>query len=174
MPREESFPIPRATSTTLDVMLERRIDDYWKIEGDRDLSDSWSGFTRFTVLDEKPPDWYTWSWGRLTKKPTTSRPDCLWPEIWKICQTQRNAKKNKSGLSKNQSSIILEKLRGIRFIDPTDAEFKETIKTRGKSWKFRWKQPRFARSGKERTRKLVAILMLRRQNVHASLKPTIL
>ena len=47
-PREESFPIPlryidvtRATSTTLDVMLERRMDDYWNIEGNRDLSDSW-------------------------------------------------------------------------------------------------------------------------------------
>ena len=43
VPREESFPIPlryidvtRATSTTLDVMLERRIDDYWHIEGNRD------------------------------------------------------------------------------------------------------------------------------------------
>ena len=53
MPREESFPIPlryidvtRATSTTLDVMLERRIDDYWNIEGNRDLSDSWTGRTR--------------------------------------------------------------------------------------------------------------------------------
>ena len=51
IPREESFPIPlryvdvtRATSTTLDVMLERRIDDYWNIEGDRDLLDSWPGF----------------------------------------------------------------------------------------------------------------------------------
>ena len=62
MPREESFPIPlryidvtRATSTTLDVMLERRIDDYWNVDGNRDLSDSWTGFTRFTILDEKPP-----------------------------------------------------------------------------------------------------------------------
>ena len=37
VPREESLPIPlryidvtRATSTNLDVMLQRRIDDYWK------------------------------------------------------------------------------------------------------------------------------------------------
>ena len=51
-PREESFPIPlkyidvtRTTRTNLDVMLERRIDDYWKIDGSRDLSDSWTGFT---------------------------------------------------------------------------------------------------------------------------------
>ena len=50
-PREDPFPIPlkyihvtRATSTTLDVMLERRIDDNRNIEVNRDLSDSWTGF----------------------------------------------------------------------------------------------------------------------------------
>ena len=75
VPREESFPLPlrhidvtRATSTTLDVMLECRIDDYWNIEGDRDQSDAWTGLTRFTILDEKPPDGFSWSRGRLTKK----------------------------------------------------------------------------------------------------------
>ena len=56
-PREESFPIPlkyidvsRTTHTNLNVMLERRIDDYWNIDGSRDLSDSWTGFTQFTQL----------------------------------------------------------------------------------------------------------------------------
>ena len=45
-PREESFPIPlkyidvsRTTHTNLDVKQERRIDDYWNIDGSRDLSD---------------------------------------------------------------------------------------------------------------------------------------
>ena len=41
--------VTRATSTTLDVMLERRIDDSWNIEGERDLSDAWTGFTQFTM-----------------------------------------------------------------------------------------------------------------------------
>ena len=43
MPREESFPIPlkyidvtRTTDTTLDVMLEKSIDDYWNVDGDRE------------------------------------------------------------------------------------------------------------------------------------------
>ena len=47
VPKEETFPIPlkyidvtRATCTTLDVLLERRIDDYWNLDGDRDLSDA--------------------------------------------------------------------------------------------------------------------------------------
>ena len=55
-PREESFPIPlkdidvsRTTQTNLDVMQERRIDDYWNVDGSRDLSGSWAGFTQFTL-----------------------------------------------------------------------------------------------------------------------------
>ena len=45
-PREESFPIPlkyidvaRTTHTNLDVKQEKRIDNYWNIDGSRDLSD---------------------------------------------------------------------------------------------------------------------------------------
>ena len=89
-PREESFPIPlkyidvsRTTHTNLDVMQESRIDDYWNIDGSRDLSDSWTGFTQFTLLSEKPPDGYMWSGERLTKRQATSRPDHLWPELWR-------------------------------------------------------------------------------------------
>ena len=62
-PREESFPIPlkyidvsRTTHTNLDVMQESCIDDYWNIDGSRDLSDYWTGFTQFTLLEEKSPD----------------------------------------------------------------------------------------------------------------------
>ena len=59
-PREESFTIPlkyinvtRTTHTNLDVKQEKGIDDYWNIDGSRDLSDPWTGFTQFTLLDEK-------------------------------------------------------------------------------------------------------------------------
>ena len=63
-------------------MQERRIDDYWNIDGSRDLSDSWTGFTQFTPVEEKPPDGYMWSGWRLTREQLTSRPDHLWPELW--------------------------------------------------------------------------------------------
>ena len=60
--REESFPIQlkyidvsRTTHTNLDVKQEKRIDDYWNIDGSRNLSDPWTGFTQFTLLDEKKP-----------------------------------------------------------------------------------------------------------------------
>ena len=88
--REESFTVPlkyidvsRTTCTNLDVKQEKRIDDYWIVDGSRDLSDPWTGFTQFTLLEEKPPEGYMWSGGRLTRKQQTSRPDHLWPEIWK-------------------------------------------------------------------------------------------
>ena len=89
-PREEPFPIPlkyidvsRTTHTNLVFKQEKRIDDYWNIDGSRDLSDPWTGFTQFTLLEEKPPDGYMWSRERLTRKQLTSRPDHLWPELWK-------------------------------------------------------------------------------------------
>ena len=110
VPREESFPITircihvaRTTSTTLDVMLGRRIEDHWNIEGDRDLSDLWTGFTRLTTLDEKPPDGYTWSGWRLTKKQTTSRPYYLWPEIWKDIRSSATKRKTKVGHRKSEA-----------------------------------------------------------------------
>ena len=67
-PREESFLIPlkyidvtRTTHTNLDVKQEKRIDDYWNIDGSRDSSDPWTGFTQFTLSEDKPPNVYLWS-----------------------------------------------------------------------------------------------------------------
>ena len=134
-PREESFPIPlkyidvsRTTHTNLDVKQEKRIDDYWNIDGSRDLSDSWTGFTQFTLLEEKPPDGYMWSGERLTRRQSTSRPDHLWPELW--IKMGRNAKlKEKQKWSDEKPKLDnARRLRGIYFIDPEDKEFKETIK----------------------------------------------
>ena len=64
-PREESFPIPqkyvdvtRTAHTNLDVLQETRIDDHWNVDVDRNLSDLWTGFTKFTLLNENPPKGY--------------------------------------------------------------------------------------------------------------------
>ena len=51
----------------MDVKQEKRIDDYWNIDGSRDLSDSWTGFTQFTLLEEKPQERYMW-WGEINEK----------------------------------------------------------------------------------------------------------
>ena len=52
----EFIDVTRATSTSLDVMLEKNIDDYWNVDGDRELSDTWTGFTRFILFNYRPPD----------------------------------------------------------------------------------------------------------------------
>ena len=52
----------------MDVKQEKRIDDFRNIDGSRDLSDYWTGFTQFILLEEKPPNGYMWSRERLTRK----------------------------------------------------------------------------------------------------------
>ena len=134
-PREESFPIPlkyldvtRTTHTNLDVKQEKRIDDYWNIDGSRDLSGPWTGFTQFTVLEEKAPDGHMWSGWRLTRKQLTSRPDHLWPEFWKSMGKHAKLKEKQKWSEEKLHLENARRLRGIYFIDHEDTEFKETIK----------------------------------------------
>ena len=62
VPKKETFPIPLkyidvtgSTHTDLDVAQEKKIDDYWNVDPRKQLSDSWRGLTKFTLLKEKPP-----------------------------------------------------------------------------------------------------------------------
>ena len=123
-PREESFPIPlksidvsRTTHTNLDVMQERRIDDYWNIDGSRDLSDYWTGFTQFCLLEEKPPYGFMWSGERLTRKQLTSRPDYLTPELWTKLGRNTQLKERQKWSHEKLHLENARKLRGDYFID---------------------------------------------------------
>ena len=51
---KKCIDVTRTTDTFLDVMLEKNIEDNWNVDGAHGV-----GFTRFTILDEKPPDGYT-------------------------------------------------------------------------------------------------------------------
>ena len=106
-PREESFPIPlkyidvtRSTHTTENDVQESRIDDCWNIDGSRDLSDSWIGFTQSTSLKEKPPGGYMWSGARSTRRQATSGPDQLRSE--KYVKQLEMTEKQQLGKLKNQ------------------------------------------------------------------------
>ena len=35
------------------MLQEKRIDDYWNVDSNRSLSDSWTGFSKFTLLKER-------------------------------------------------------------------------------------------------------------------------
>ena len=47
VPQEQTFPIPmkyidvtRTTHTSLDLLLEKHIDDFWNVDGERELSEA--------------------------------------------------------------------------------------------------------------------------------------
>ena len=109
-------------------MQKSRVDGYLDIDGSRELSDPWTAFTQFTLLDEKAPDGYMWSGGRLTRKQLTSRPDYLWPELWKSMGKHAKLKEKHKWSNEKIHLENARELRGIYFIDPEDKEFKETIK----------------------------------------------
>ena len=104
-PRGESFPIPvkyidvsRTTHTNLDVKQEKRIDDYWNSDGSRDLSDPWTGFTLFTLLEEKAVHGYMWPGGEIDEKTADIQARSFLfmarnlEDNWNECQAEGEAK----------------------------------------------------------------------------------
>ena len=70
--KEETLPIPlryidatRTTHTNLDVLQESH--GYWNIDASEILSEPWTGFTQFTILNETLLNGYMWSGRRLAK-----------------------------------------------------------------------------------------------------------
>ena len=131
VPKEESFPIPlkyvdvtRTSYTSLEVMLEKQIEDYWNVDGEKELSDAWTGFTRFVLLKERPPEGYTWSGGRLTRKQKTD----VWPDMWKHMSDAAKKKAKQKWAVEKPKLDNARQLRGIYFIEPNDEEFKLTVK----------------------------------------------
>ena len=124
--QEIHSPSSRGTSQT--VFWCRKNEDYWNADGDRELSDTWTGFTRFTVSSEKPPEGFLWSGERLTRKLTTSRPDKLWTDMWMHMSdaSKRNAKQ-KWAIEKPKLDNV-RKLRGIFFTERLDEDFKNIMK----------------------------------------------
>ena len=127
MQREESFPIPlryidvtRTTKTSLDVWLEKNIEDHWNVHGERELFDAWTGFTRFILFNERPLDGYTCSGGRLTRKQTTSRPDNVWPGMWKHVSDAAKSKAQQKWAVEKPKPDNARRLRGIFLIEPED------------------------------------------------------
>ena len=75
------------------------------------------------LLNERPPDGYTCSGDRLTRKQTTSRPDNV---CGNTCLMQQKAKRSKSGYRETKDRYARQ-IRGIFFLE-SDEEFKPTMK----------------------------------------------
>ena len=133
-PREESFPIPlkcidvtKTTDTSLDVLLEKASMTIGTLMEVVNCQIHRQVFTRFTLKSEKPPDGYTWSGKRLTRKQTTSRPDTLSPEMWKHMSDASKRKEEQKWAIEKPKLDNARRLRGIYFIDPGDKDFTDTM-----------------------------------------------
>ena len=61
-------------------------------------------------------------------KQLTSRPDYLWPELWKSVGKHAKLKEKQKWAEDKIHLDNARKMRGVYFINPEDTEFKETIK----------------------------------------------
>ena len=88
-----------------------------------------SNFTRqetsYTAITLNPESNFT---RRREESFPTSRPDFLWPELWKKLGRNAQLKERQKWSHEKPKLDNARKLRGIYFIDPEDKEFKETIK----------------------------------------------
>ena len=76
-----------------------------------------------------------WSGCKLTREQLTSRPDHLWPELWKSMGKHAKLKEKQKWSNEQLHLENARKLRGIYFIDLEDKEFKETIRNARKKLK---------------------------------------
>ena len=96
----------------------------WNIDGSRDVSDSWTGFTQFTLLGE------TSRRKCVVRGEINEKTADIQARSFMARTVGQNAKlKEKQKWSHEKPHLDnARQLQGIYFIDPEDKEFKETIK----------------------------------------------
>ena len=121
------FTTSPESHTHLDFKQERRIDDYWNIDGSRDLSDSWTDVTQSSLEVRNSHTDICVSGGSLTRRQATSRPDHLWPEHW-ITMGRSGKLLEKHKWSDEELKLDnARRLWGIYLHDLFKKELKETI-----------------------------------------------
>ena len=111
----EYIDVTRSTHTDLDVLQEKTIDDYWNVDSNRSLSDSWTGFSKFTLLKEKTLHKDTCGpegdWQKFTRRPN---PDYGQEVKTRIGNATQNREKTRIGkretgarqCSKNEKNLL--------------------------------------------------------------------
>ena len=83
---------------------------------------------KIVLLMERPPEGHTWSGERLARKQKTSRPDDVWPHMWKVMSDAAKKKaKTKWAIQKKQGRQC-QTIERIFFIEPNDEDFKLTMR----------------------------------------------
>ena len=173
------FLFRRSTSTLPETFIHhwmycwrKNIDDYWKVDVEKELLDAWTGFTRFILLNERPLDWYTWSgWDLQGNKQNLVQ--TMYGQICgSICLMQRSGKHSKSGLSRNRSSKMPEDYVVFSSLKQVMKNLNIPWKTLVESWKLRCQQQCFVDFNLISTGKPVARLDNTRPNMLVLLRPT--
>ena len=96
---------------------------------------------------KKRPDGFSWPGERLTKKQTTSRPDHLWPEMWKkTVRCSGTKRKTKVGYRETKARHCKKAESNYFWWSDrswVEGHHEETV---GKGWKFRRQQPKIVKS----------------------------
>ena len=139
---------PRQTVRADWRIIPYSIEIHWRYQNYRhdvrcdvlELSDAWTGFTRFILWNEKPHDGFSWSgrdW-RGNKRPQD--PTMCGQICGDICLMHQNAKKSTSGLSRNQSSIMPEDCVAFTSLILVMRNSRISWRMLVESWKFRCQQ----------------------------------
>ena len=108
---------------------KKRINDCWNVDSNKHLSDSWKGFTKFTLLKERrglqKDTCRPWKdWQRFKRLPDhIMYGQKFWPKLVKLLRIERN----RNGQKKKPKLDDARRLRWIYFIDPDNEEHKEII-----------------------------------------------
>jgi hypothetical protein len=131
IPTDDNCPLPlkyldvmRQTYTDLETKVESSIEDVWTDDGDKILSNPWTGRTVFYPLKPPAPAGYIWIEGRLTKVQQTTRPDNVWPEVWQAMSKKQKLEAIEKWKTLKAKFAEARSKRGISDIDPDDLEFK--------------------------------------------------
>ena len=81
-----------------------------------------------SLLSKKLPEGNVWSGERLTKRQATSRPDHLWPELWRGMAWNAKLREKHKWSDEQPKLDNARRLQRICFIETEDMEFKEIIK----------------------------------------------
>ena len=118
--------VERLTYTSLETLSESRIEDCWNLDGEKELSDSWTGKTVFFLLHPPEPGFVRVR-GRKTKVRTTERPGNILPEIWTSMTPKGHATAKEFWKTYGPHLENARKERGIYFFPGNDEDFPKVI-----------------------------------------------
>ena len=103
------------------------IDDYSNVDGERKLSDVWTGFMIFVQLKHRPPEGYTWSRCETYEEANNLKTRRCMARDVEACPMQRKEKKEQKWTIEKPKLGDARRLRGIFFIEPNDSDASSNI-----------------------------------------------